>query len=450
MEFFISLARRARQSSSARNFAWLVADRGIRLLVGIGVTAWVARYLGKTDFGALNYSLAMVMIASAVAPLGMDLLAVREVVRKPSEAGRFIGTIIGFRFCGALILLLGVAVALNLMRPGQSNLLLLLAILAFGVLGQSLESGEIWFQARIEMRRLVVPRLIVYTLCNIVKIGLILKGCSVYWFAVMTSTEQILCGVITCTLVRRALRGSQTLSFSLKEGLGLLSESWPLALSGIAVIIYMKAGLIMIGNLLGNEAVGLYTCAIKVPEVFLFIPMVLASSMLPNLLAAQKAGPASYQAAALRFMRLNAIISLAAVLPMSILAPWIVRFLFGEAFAAAGLSMSIYSWSLVFVFLGVARGQFLLNEKRTFTSFCFSTSGMILNLTLNSLLIPRFGVNGAAVSGVLTYAVAGFLASFALPHTRALGLLQFKALVTPWLAFRHLNTHSPVPGQKPA
>jgi len=439
IEFSKSLTVRIRQSSAARNFGWLLADRCIRLMVGVVVGCWVARYLGKADFGALNYTIALVTIASAVAPLGMDMLAVREIVRKPGEAGGLIGTITGFRLFGAIALLVAVGIALILMRPGETNLQILLLIFGVGVLGQSLEAGEILFQARVEMRRLVVPRLVVFLSCNVVKVVMILNGCSIFCFAVLTSVEQVSCGTLTWFFTRRNLGKNQSLSFSLKQGLGLLAESWPLALSGIAVIIYMKSGQIMIGNLLGNAGVGVFSAGIRIPEVFYFIPSVLASSMLPGLLTAQKQGAAAYELATLRFMRLNALLSISLALVLSIGSGLAVVILYGKAFASAAPVMAIYSWTLIFVFMGVARGQFLLNDRRTLTSFAFSMTGLALNLALSFWLIPRYKVTGAAIASVATQALATIALSFVLPWTRALGLLQLRALLTPWRGLRRLK-----------
>jgi Na+-driven multidrug efflux pump len=59
----------------------------------------------------------------------------------------------------------------------------------------------------------------------------------------------------------------------------------------------------------------------------------------------------------------------------------------------------------MFVFLGVARSSYLINEG--FTSFdLFATStGAILNVVLNLFLIPEYGAHGAAVSTVISQAV---------------------------------------------
>jgi PST family polysaccharide transporter len=97
--------------------------------------------------------------------------------------------------------------------------------------------------------------------------------------------------------------------------------------------------------------------------------------------------------------------------------------------------MMIYVWSLLFIFLGVARTQYLLNERFTRLSLLFSSLGLVINLTFNFLLIPWFGIIGAALATVISQAGSAFLASFFVPATRRLARLQAIALFTPWKIF---------------
>jgi PST family polysaccharide transporter len=421
---------------SAQNFAWLIADRGVRLVVGILVGSWAARYLGVANFGLLNYAMALVAIFASVIPLGMDALVVREIIRDESASGHWIGTVMGFRAliasgCAALSV-----VAISVLRPGDKLALAVVSVFAAGTIVQTLESGELLFEARIQMRRLVVPRLGLFFLMNALKIGLIMAGLSLFWFAALFALEISFSGLLTFLFVRRALGSDKPLRFDFARGLYLLRDSWPLAVSGLAVVIYMKIGLIIIGGLLGNAALGIYAAAIRMPEAANFIPTVLAASLLPGLLKNRELGPALYNFALLRNFRAFVLIAYAVCLPLSLGAHWIIRILFHNAYAASAPVMMVYAWSLLFVFLGVARGAYLMNERFTRLSLLFSLAGLVVNLVCNFLFIPRFGVMGAALATVLSYSVSALVSSFFVPSLRTLARLQCLALVTPWMVLR--------------
>jgi PST family polysaccharide transporter len=343
----------------------------------------------------------------------------------------------GFRGAATCICaLLSIATA-KLLRPGEELTLAIVIVFGIGCIGQSLESGEILFQARTDMRRLIIPRLGLFLVMNTLKVVLILMGMTVLWFAVLTALEMILSGLLTCLMVSRALDPGERLRFEWARGCRLLQESWPLAVASFMVIVYMKVGQILLGSLLGDAAVGIYSAAIRVPEATNFLPMVLASSMLPGLVKSRERSPAEYEQALLRYFRINILIAFAICLPLSLGAPWIIHFLFHKNYAAAAPIMAVYTWSMLPIFLGVSRGQHLLNEKRTGYLLFFSVFGLIINLACNFFLIPRIGAMGAAVATVASQTCSAFLASFLLPYTRRLACQQSLALITPWLALRH-------------
>ncbi len=85
------------------NLNWLAADRVLRLVGGLLVGVWVARYLGPEQYGALNYALAFVALFGAVAKLGMDQIVVRGLVLAPDQEGKILGTLFGLKLCAGLI-----------------------------------------------------------------------------------------------------------------------------------------------------------------------------------------------------------------------------------------------------------------------------------------------------------------------------------------------------------
>jgi len=245
--------------------------------------------------------------------------------------------------------------------------------------------------------------------------------------------------LLTYVFVRRGLGPEKPLRCDFARGLHLLRDSWPLAISGLVIIVYMKIGMIIIGSLLGNAALGIYAAAIRVPESGNFIPMVLAASLLPGLLKNRERGAKAYNAALLRNFRIFSLIAYAVCLPLSFGARWIIHLLFHNAYAAAAPVMMVYVWSLVFIFLGVARGAYLMNERLTRLALLFSLVGLVVNILCNFLFIPRFGVMGAAIATVASQLGSAFLVSFLVPATRQIACLQGLALLSPWLAFQPLS-----------
>src|ERR1700744_44346 len=74
------------------NTGWLVFDRVIRVLIGLTVGAWIARYLGPAGSGELSYVVAFIALFQAAANLGADAIVVRDIARAPERAADILGT----------------------------------------------------------------------------------------------------------------------------------------------------------------------------------------------------------------------------------------------------------------------------------------------------------------------------------------------------------------------
>jgi O-antigen/teichoic acid export membrane protein len=89
-------------------------------------------------------------------------------------------------------------------------------------------------------------------------------------------------------------------------------------------------------------------------------------------------------------------------LSMTFLRDEVVKLIYGEAYEKAGKVLMIHIWTLVFVFLGVAFSHYLLSENLTKVSFYRTFLGAVLNVLLNFLWIPKYGIMGVVVATLVT------------------------------------------------
>jgi len=434
--FRLNLAKGGQAEKITNNFSWLLLDRLGRLGISIVVGVWVARYLGPADFGRLNYALAFVAIFAAIVPLGLDALVVRELVRDPAGQARLLSTAVALRASAALFCLLVIVVSTWLLPGRDSVVRVLILITAAGTLFQALDTLDLFFQSRTAMRYVVVPRSLGFLLVSGLKVCLIMKGFSVVWFAAVTLLETGL-GSLTVLLVYR-YQLSEPLRFQpdWRSAKRLLGQSWPLLLSGLSIMLYLKIGQLMLGSMLGQEALGVYSAAIRLSEVWYFMPMILASSVLPALVKSRALAPVHYRERVEFYLKMNTLLAYCVAVPISLLASVLIGLLYGPNYSGAGPVLAMHVWALPFVFLGVARGQYLVNEGLLRFSMLATLAGLLTNVAANFALIPRFGPLGAAAAVLISYAVSGYFSSFFYRKTFTIGLLQTKALFWPVPAFR--------------
>jgi len=424
---------------AAGNFGWLLAERAARFVLGVVVGFLVARHLGPTRLGSLSYCAALVTLAGGIASLGLDQVVKRDLLQTRGSEAELLAS------AAALRLLAGFGCAGGLVALGFGGLLgsseeaRLLAILALTLFQPALLVPDLWLQAHLRAKFSVWAQTGALAAGAALRIFLIARGASLAAFAWAVTIEAALAAAGMHWLARRAGLDFSWLAARWAAMRRLLAEAWPLMLAGLAITLYMKIDEVMLRQLVGPAAVGIYSAATRLTEIWYFLPIALASSLLPALLRARERGDAAYRERLQHYYDLNAAIGYALSVPIAFAAPWIVRLAYGAAFAASAPIVSVHVWSSVFVFIGVARGQWLVNERLRIFYLLATLGGAVVNIALNFVFIPRWGGLGAAVATVISQALAAWLSSFCLAAARETGRMQTRALLVPLLGWHHLR-----------
>ena len=419
------------------NIGWLFFDKILRMGVGLFVGVWVARYLGPEQFGLLSFATAFIGLFGAISTLGLQGIVVRDIVRDPGGKEETLGTAAVLQFLGGLIAYGLIITAIFWLRSDDALAKAIVAILGSMMLFRASEVAIYWFESQVLSKYTVWVQNGVFLVFATVKVGLILQNASLIAFAWAMMAEALVAALLI--LLMLGLRGPRLsrLTASFKRTKTLLADSWPLLLSGIAVMIYMKIDQIMLGQMIGDEAVGIYSAAVRVSEVWYFVPTAIVASVFPAILEAKKRSEKQYYDRLQRLYDLMVWLAIAVALPMTFLSTAIVSLLFGDAYAQAGSVLAIHIWAAVFVFLGVASGKWFLAENRQNLSLQRTVSGMIANVMLNFFLIPQFGIFGAATATVLAQFCAAMLYDLIQKETRPMFSMKISTINIISVYIRH-------------
>jgi O-antigen/teichoic acid export membrane protein len=410
------------------NIGWLFFDKILRMGVGLIVGVWIARYLGPEQFGLFSFATAFVGMFGAIAGLGLQEIVVRDIVRDPTTKEETLGTAAALQFLGGLIAYGFILGAIFWLRPYDALAKALCAIFGSMMLFKASEVAIYWFESQVLSKYTVWVQNGSFLVFAAIKVGLILSSAPLIAFAWATIVEAMMVALLLSVMLR--LRGPRLhyLHITLERANRLIKDSWPLLLSGITVMIYMRIDQIMLGQMVGDEAVGIYSAAVRVSEVWYFIPMMIVASVFPAILEAKKRSEVQYYQRLQRLYDLMVWLSVGVALPMTFLSTPIVTLLFGEAFAASSPVLAIHIWAAVFVSLGVASGKWFLAENRQLLSLERTVLGAIANVSLNLWLIPVYGVVGAALATVIAFSLAAFFADLMHKETRKMFLMKVSAL----------------------
>jgi polysaccharide transporter, PST family len=411
------------------NAGWLFADKILRMAMGLVVGAWIARYLGPERFGLLSFAAAFAALFSVMASLGLDGIVIREIVRNPAPKDQILGTAFLLRLFGGAAAVITSVTAVSLLRPGDSLSRWLVGIVAAGTIVQAFDVIDLWFQAQVVSKYTIYARNAAFVSIALVKILLVSIRAPLIAFAVAGLAELFVAAAGMALAYEHRGHALKAWRASAAWAKKLLSDSWPLILSTVSIAVYMKIDQVMLGEMLGNSVVGIYTAATRLSEVWYFIPTAIVSSVFPAIVRTKETDEGLYYRRLQRLFGLMAALSLAIALPMSLLSSYFVVVLYGNGFAAAGPVLAIHIWASLFVFLGVAQGPWDLTENMTRLTMLRIVSGAVLNVVLNLFLIPRHGAVGAAVATVISQAFAAVILNAAHAKTRRIFYSQLNALL---------------------
>lgn len=419
-----------------KNTSWMMAEQLLRIVAGLFVGIWVARYLGPEQFGLFSYVMAFTAIFGGIAKLGLDGIMVRELVNYPENRDTYLGTAFWLKVIGAFIVM-GLMAAIVPFTNNDSQTNLFIFIIATGLIFQSFEVVELYFQSQVMAKIVSICKVVQLALSSSIKIYLVITQAELLYFVLVTAFDALSLAVSYAIAYRlRKDHPPFYKYFDLSIAKQLLKDSWPLIFSAIVVMIYMRIDQIMIKEMLGEYEVGIYSAAVRLSEAFYFIPMLIARSLFPAIINAKKQSEELYKERLQRFYTLMVWMAIGIALPMTFLSDWLIILLFGEIYQQADQVLMIHIWAAVFVFLGVAFGKYLLAENYTKINFQRTLLGAVTNVLLNLYLIPIYGVVGAAMATFLAQLIANYAYDFFDKRLHQQLIMKTKSCCMPWLIFR--------------
>jgi O-antigen/teichoic acid export membrane protein len=408
---------------------WLLFEKLVKAFVGVSVTVWIARYLGPADFGLLSYALAVVGILGAIAALGLETITIRELVRNPAENARLLGTAFVLRLgAGVFAFVISVPVAF-LLRPEDSAAITITAIIGFSLVLGASEIVRYWFDSQVESRYCVWVITIAIILSSAGRIALILGRAPLIYFAWMVLIEAALIAGGFMLVYRFRAGPLSRWRFGFTEAKSLCASAWPLLLSGLAVMLYMRIDQLMLASMAGVSVVGQYAASAKISEVWNMIPMVMLVTLFPAIVRASEAESDSLEPKMERLMSPLVLSALAISLVVTAFSGPITAGLFGESYTAAGEILRVHVWSCVFVFIGVAGNRWYVAKDLQRHALYFTAAGAGVNIALNLWLIPLQGATGAAIATVVSYAISGYVLDAFSAKTRPIFVAKTRAML---------------------
>jgi polysaccharide transporter, PST family len=428
---------KAGDSSGSRRLltgaAGYTTERAVRLLLSAVVGVLVARYLGPTGLGLLNYATALFGLLGPVVLLGMEPILVRELSTADDRRSLLASALVRQTPVAVIASIVGPAILVA--SRGTSHEVVTVAAAMVPVpylaMGGTIRS---YLEATGQVRRIVITGLLAAAVTALVKLAAILLRAPLWVFAFAATVEAAVIalglagGVPGRKRLARVRRAART-----HISRQLVAEAWPLLLAGVAVTVYMSADVVMLGLLTDDRETGIYVAAARLSEVWYFLPMSALAAVRPrlaNLFA--KGEMVRYRTWIQRYATSAFVASIAAVLLIQVYGEWLIAVLYGPRFLEAADVLRIHILAAPFVFLGVAGSQWFIDHRMTSWVMRRSIIGAVVNVVLNLILVPPYGAMGAAVATLIAYALSGVLLNGLTRQGRDIFWIQIGAARLAW------------------
>lgn len=382
------------------NAGWLIAGRIYHMLLTFFIGLLTARYLGPANYGLINYAAAYTTFFASFCTLGINSVIVKNFVDNPDDEGETIGSAIVLRTVSSLLSVIMMICITLFMDKGEVTTNIVVALCSIGVLFQVMDTLNYWFQAKLQSKYAALATVISYTVVSIYKIWLLLTGKSVEWFAISTSLDSFVVAIVL--LVMYYKQNGPKFSFSVKKSKELFFSSYHFILAGLMVAIYGSTDRFMLKQMLNESEVAYYSTAVALCNTWVFVLAAIIDSMYPVILQHFGKNNGKFEQKNRQLYAIVFYMSVLASSLISVLATFIVKVLYGDAYISAADPLRIITWYTAFSYLGVARNAWMVCYNCQFYLKYLYIGAALTNVVLNIWLIPIWGASGAALASLIT------------------------------------------------
>ncbi len=387
-------ARRA-----ARDVVGQVVARGLNALLGVGVTIALVRGLGPRGYGDWAALLAVISIVGYLTSLGLDEVAVRQAAMDRPQESTWMSALLSLQLLISVpVTIAALVVTLLIAHDGPTRVAA--ALLSFTCLFAALGSVRAVFQLRIRNRWTAGFELFNGLLWAIGVFAIAAAGAGIAAFAAAFLAASAVVNLAQVALARRQiplrLRGGGA------ARVHLLRIGVPFAIASLLYLSYTQIDQVLVFELAGRRAAGLYGAASKVFDRALVIPGSILATMFPLIAAAYREDLVRMRALVQTSVEVLLVATLPVVSLVAVIGRPLMRLLFGAEFAPAGPALSVLMITFAISAFSYVAGDLVIVLRLQRRYIVYATVGLIVNVALNVALIPSYGFIAAAWVGLFT------------------------------------------------
>lgn len=405
-----------RLSVFASNSVWMVVDRVAQMLLMLGTSVVYAKALGPSDFGRVTTVLVAVGVLMPFASFGLNGLLNKFLLdRALGDCARYVLSAFFIKLSASFVCfcfaLLWFSVSDALVLSSASFLY------AFTLLFYSLQVVESHHQVHSTSWRVARIRFVNVVVFAVLKLYFFFFNSIDIELALYLQSAEVMSYFVMIALPHASFILRSAPEKVLSSGRPLVKGGAMLMLSGFAEAINLKIDVLMLAELRSDFEVGIYAVASRMSESGYFFAAAIATSYFPVLSKAKSDDREYYNEIKKLVFRLI-LICLVVMISVVLIAYPVINFFYGLDYEESYYVLLIHVLAMLFVYVRAAFSKWIVLENLLHYSLLTHLCGAVVNVVLNVVLIPYWGVYGAAFSTLISYAVSSYFSLFLFKHSR--------------------------------
>ena len=417
------------------NSIWLLVEKFILLFVEFLVVALVARSLGVSDYGVLAFILAVISFLTPFTVFGLSGVLVRySIDRNGYSLSTIISSAIMLRVFASSFIFLILFIfsdSINL----DTLVIKYILILAACELVKSFNSVGSWFESELKSEWTAKVRVLTILFTASLKLYGVMIDKGWEYFVIVQGIETIVHSILLVYIFY--------IKSEAKIGIGYVNitlikeyvvKGFPLLISSIGAIIYLKSDVLMVKYILGEHSAGIYSAATRVSELTFVIPVIFIIAIFPIMMKYKNNEFLSREFG----KKILAILfygGFIIMLGMLVFSSHIIHLLYGLDFSMSAVVLSVHCMCLPFVFTRAYISKWIITKQVYYISLISQLSGALSNIVGNYFLIPIYGEVGAATATIISLACASFLPLLLIKQSRVIAIDMLLSPIYPILRF---------------
>jgi O-antigen/teichoic acid export membrane protein len=399
----------------AKNTTVLMIAQIASYLLAFFSMMYAARYLGPASFGILSFALAFTGIFAVFGDLGLYPLTIREVARNKPLAPKYVANVTLMKIILVAVTFGLIALTINLMGYPAETIKVVYLLALSVIFTAFIQMFYAIFQAFERMEFSAIGQMLNAALMLGGVILAIKLGFSIIGFASLyVITSAVALGYSLAVMKLKFSNPASTpaakaMEFDWSFWKPAIKEALPFGLSTIFATVVYSIGTVMLSSMKGDAAVGWYNAAYRMEQVFLFVPTAWGAAIFPVMSNFYVASRDSLRFSFEKSFKYLTILGIPIGVGITLLAQRFILVIFGAQYASSILALQILVWSPVAVYVSTSFGYLFQALNKQIIQTKIAGICMILCVTLNLILIPKYSYIGAGVATVATDLTAAAL-----------------------------------------